>query len=435
MPMGTLNSTDAMDPVTAVKGLAVLTAIPVVIYALWTDYFGRFVQERLQEDPKLDLAPEVARIRVAGFFAFLSQFMLFTSSSEVRQVYPVACNLLFVAALGFQMWIQSSTERKLAPPSSAKGRDPFLLAMRAFLWSTLGGIFYIGLLIASLKAATWVSVRLQLSPDAGAALLAVGAVVGVFGGLALGFALGPFQMRRMFPCTNLSDPELAREIGECFTRSGLKSPSLWVIGTDELRFANAMIAGFKSGRGPFRPALFVSQPLLDGLDRAELRAVILHEISHLRLQHLRRRMVLSSGMILAASIATGFALLAVHLLMPAGPLNWLIGLGALAGAFAVTLRLLAKQNRFQEIEADIHSIRLGAGMENLISALRKLDRINNPDSATLPASRRLLAGTGHPMTEERIKIIRAYFQRHPNQLREPEPIPNPESPDGERKAA
>src|SRR6185312_5039438 len=87
-------------------------------------------------------------------------------------------------------------------------------------------------------------------------------------------------------------------------------------------------------------------------------------------------------------------------------------IGPVTGMFSffVTFRMIAEQGRIQEFEADVHCIeKLGASLESLSSALRKLDRANT-QLGTRRDPRAFLAGNGHPATELRIKILQRYFE-------------------------
>ena len=43
----------------AVKGLAILTAIPVVMLAIWADYFSQALAQLAKENPHYDRAAEL----------------------------------------------------------------------------------------------------------------------------------------------------------------------------------------------------------------------------------------------------------------------------------------------------------------------------------------------------------------------------------------
>lgn len=412
-----------LEPQRALQGLAVLSAIPLVLFALWADYFGRALKTQMAEDRAFEPAAEMYRIRLTGLFALLAQLMLFFGSADVRQVYPHWCNLMFVGAVLGQMLLQSFTERRLAPlaiskTGAAPGPEPIGVAFRAFMWSVIGGLIYIGVMMVSLWVFGAISVLTQASGGFAVVLMVIGAVVGVIAGLALGFAMGPFQLRRMLPTYAMEESSARAAVESCFSRQGLPVPAIWIVGvagpqTPENslpQFTNAMVAGFPSGRGIFRPALFLARSLVDTLDTEELQAVVLHEISHIRLAHLRKRFVLASGMIVGTSLLAGMAIILAQFINPGSAFNAPFSFAALLVAFVATFRALMTQNRLHEIEADLEAARMGASVPSLCQALRKLDHLNhrgNPNPGNRPTAP-TMSGSGHPTTEERIWILQAY---------------------------
>src|SRR6476620_2355583 len=89
---------------TALKAVAILSTIPVVLYALWADYYGRYLQRLKAEGAKSDQSrgnvhadpinppfnpeEEVEKVRSTSLFVILFQLTLFLGSTEVRQEYP-----------------------------------------------------------------------------------------------------------------------------------------------------------------------------------------------------------------------------------------------------------------------------------------------------------------------------------------------------------
>src|SRR4051812_4746232 len=105
-----------MSVALAVKGLAVLTAIPVVILALWADYFGRGIEKLAKEDPLFERAAEMSKARLAGLCATFFQLGIFMGTGAVRNQAPLAAYSMFFLAILAQSFIQASIERKLRKP-------------------------------------------------------------------------------------------------------------------------------------------------------------------------------------------------------------------------------------------------------------------------------------------------------------------------------
>ena len=123
----------------------------------------------------------------------------------------------------------------------------------------------------------------------------------------------------------------------------------------------------------------------------EISSVVAHELGHVALGHIRRRMIDFSGQN-AVRAALGALL---SRLIP--------GLGGYIASFIGSL-LMAKLSRRDEYEADEYAsalmIKSGLGIEPQISMFKKLDKISNLQG-TVPAW--LMS---HPPAQERINSIK-----------------------------
>ena len=119
--------------------------------------------------------------------------------------------------------------------------------------------------------------------------------------------------------------------------------------------------------GPLRPAIYLTRPLLDVLDAAELHAVVLHEEHHRRQRDPLRSLALTSWN---------------------GLFRWLPGAG----------RLIERRLAHLEIAADQYALRNGASRAAMASALLKCDRSRSMAATGFSAAadmrlRRLVSGT------------------------------------------
>jgi Zn-dependent protease with chaperone function len=247
------------------------------------------------------------------------------------------------------------------------------------------------------------------------ALIITSAVMGMLGGVGLNFALGAFYLRKMLPAREIAEGALRTQLEQSFAKAGLSVPSLWILETGRKREATAMMAGFPSGRGLFKPGLFLSRGLLDSLNEEEVRAVVLHEVSHVKLSHLFKRLVYSAVLVVATTAAATFCVFLASVFLPAeSDARSFIGLASAAGAFILTFKLLSRQSREHEFEADRYSVAmLGAQADYLASALRKLDKVNGKTIRPLdPLS--MSGDSGHPPTERRIAALRELFPAEPS---------------------
>ena len=255
----------------------------------------------------------------------------------------------------------------------------------------------------------------------------VGAVLGGGQGmlLALMFGLGVNLWAYWFSDTMVlklyraqevdatSAPQLYNTVGELAARAGLPMPKVYLI--DE-----AQPNAFANGRNPEHAAVAATTGILQLLSARELRAVLAHELSHVR-----HRDILTST--ITASIAGAISTLANFGMFFGGrnndnrnPLVALVVL-ILAPIAAVLIQLAISRGR--EYEADRGGAELSGDPHALADALAKIDRYAkglpletaeaHPATAHMmiinPLSGGGLAGlfSTHPPTEERVHRLLA----------------------------
>ena len=156
--------------------------------------------------------------------------------------------------------------------------------------------------------------------------------------------------------------------------------------------------------GWFRPALFFTQSLWSELTPGEFEAIILHEVSHLALHHVRKRLW-GGFFVFVLTVLIFIPLMMVTFLFFRNASAVPILLGAL-GYLGTQIYWMRRLVRRQEIEADENAIRLGADSEVMVSALTKLTLLNDQLVNRKSPSSFLNVGSAHPTTEERISILR-----------------------------
>ena len=255
----------------------------------------------------------------------------------------------------------------------------------------------------------------------------VGAVLGGGQGmlLALVFGLGVNLWAYWFSDTMVlklyrarevdatSAPQLYNTVAELAARAGLPMPKVYLI--DE-----AQPNAFATGRNPEHAAVAATTGILQLLSARELRAVLAHELSHVR-----HRDILTST--ITASIAGAISTLANFGMFFGGrnndnrnPLVALVVL-ILAPIAAVLIQLAISRGR--EYEADRGGAELSGDPRALADALAKIDRYAkglpletaeaHPATAHMMIINPLSAGgisglfSTHPPTEERIHRLLA----------------------------
>jgi Zn-dependent protease with chaperone function len=383
----------------ALCGLTVLAAIPVVLFAIWADYYAQYMAKARKNSPNFDPKVERERIRIAQFCVGLFETLLFLGSMELAQEHPRTCTAIFFIALLSIGIIRIALERPLDPPLLSPGNKSESRASasgsKALLFGLASGFLYVMTVMSFVKVCAWIAQGLHFSSVAAGTLVMLGAAVGIFSGLALNFALAPWQMRHSLPVVAMTEDELefAKPVLE---QAGIQNIQCWIV---EEQQAMAAIAGFSWGGGVFKPALFISRKVKNTLTELELQAVIAHEASHVLAKHLRKRVLLSAALIISLTFIAIFATLATYKFAPTGPFQGSAGMFIGCAAFFCAYFILQKQSRVHEFQADWLAVhKLGADFDAWSNSLRKMDQLNG-----FP----LLPGmlSSHPRTEIRIANV------------------------------
>lgn len=269
----------------------------------------------------------------------------------------------------------------------------------------------------------------------GALFIGIGAFFGT-GGLVIGLVIGLLFVGGTFwfsdkiavaaarakPVSREEAPRLYQIVEELAQRNDMPMPRLYVSPQPQ---PNA----FATGRGPKHAVVAVTQGILEVLDDAELRAVLAHELSHVR----NRDILIGS---VAAAIAMAITFIARIAMFGAifgggdddeggGNIIGLLALAILAPLAAGLLQMALSRSR--EYQADASGARLLGEGEPLARALQKIEAYAkrvpmdvNPAEATQyiinPLTGRKVNFANlfstHPPTEERIARLREFDSTH-----------------------
>jgi heat shock protein HtpX len=237
-------------------------------------------------------------------------------------------------------------------------------------------------------------------------------------GLALVMNVGSYWFSdklvlRMYGAQPVENTDLNTIVAELAARGGMPVPKVYLIDSDQ---PNA----FATGRNPENAAVAATSGLMRRLNRDEVRAVLAHELGHVRN---RDSLTMTITAVLAGAI--GMLAQSIFFLGAFGgrddrnsPLG---GIGALLVMILAPIAAMLVQmaiSRSREYEADRAGAELSGEPRALASALHKISHaaaeIPNPRAEQNPASAHLfiinpLHGTGadnlfstHPSTENRI---------------------------------
>jgi heat shock protein HtpX len=268
----------------------------------------------------------------------------------------------------------------------------------------------------------------------GALFIGIGGIFGQ-GGLIIGLVIGLVFVGSMYwfsdkiavaaarakPVSREEAPRLYAIVEELAQKNELPMPRLYVSPQQQ---PNA----FATGRGPKHAVVAVTQGILDVLDDDELRAVLAHELSHVR----NRDILIGS---VAAAIALAITFIARMAMFGAifggggdnegGNIFGLLAMAILAPLAAGLIQMALSRSR--EYQADASGAHLLGEGEPLARALEKIEayakRIPmdvNPAEASLyivnPLTGRQVnfakLFSTHPPTEDRIARLREFDRTH-----------------------
>jgi len=223
------------------------------------------------------------------------------------------------------------------------------------------------------------------------------------------------KMQGAKPIDDGQYPQVARIVQELTTHDGLPMPKLYYVDTP---IPNA----FATGRSPSHAAVAVTTGIMGILTDAELKAVLAHEIGHVK----NRDMLVST---VAATVAGAISYLAQLAFFMGGSRDEDGNANPLAALAMVILAPIAAAliqmavSRSREFLADEHSAHVLHGGQDLASALMKLENFKQsippiePSPAEQASAHLMFANmfsaqglaslfSTHPSTEARIARLR-----------------------------
>ncbi|MBI3542802.1 MAG: M48 family metalloprotease [Deltaproteobacteria bacterium] len=403
-----------------------VNAVPVLFYAIWGSTFLEELAAEEADSPGGKLSDEdratwLRQIRVVYSFTVLGQILAYAVCYELAPMPYHLGWLVFLVALVIQGQLRFGLEKRLrrleATQSQGLGRTA-----RTFL-AFIGMLGVYSLIVHAVSLLFLAGARaFHLSDAATTGCQVVGSFAGVFLAIGVAFVAAPIYLRRLLPAKRLEDSKLINQLDRCFLDAGIVPPEFWQLELDHFGLHSAMAAGMTGWRGWLRPALFLSRSLLRDFSAEERQAVILHEISHLKLRHLRARFLTTFFSLFGSCVAAGVLIGLAALVFPK-PVLPLIALSVALLPALVPFVLVRRQVLAQEFEADEYAVfKLGASLDGLAGALRRLDRLNDQalDPEAAAQTTKAPRDAQHPGTESRIKRLRDRAARTPGSEAKPD---------------
>jgi hypothetical protein len=396
---------DQIDLSAGAKALAVLCFIPVVAFALWSEYFDQSIDQLRIKRPQFEREPELEKVRLASLCIILFQITLFFGSTEIRQAYPTATELSFALSIAMQLWIQTRTEKKLQIGNTKPKKRPYYLLglfLRAMASWTLGALTYIIAMMASIQGTSWTAEKLHASSQTSLLLLFIGVAIGISLGLTLNFALSPIHLKKMLMTSPLQDNLLLTQLKNCFQMAGLRTPQIEVIELETNQLGTSLLVGFAHAPGPFRQTLFISRISLNLLSHEEIKALVTNQISQIHLKTFQKKFLTSFLLIVGTTILSSLCTLVSQLILFSSAINAALVPSVALLAFYYSFKYLQYKSKKYEFQTDIYAIEtLGTSFENWTQALRKLVPVQSTD----PRKQDLR----HLETEKRIFLVSSYL--------------------------
>lgn len=388
-----------LTPQKAMIGLTLLSAIPIVIFALWVDYIERTISLMKDEKQEIHLEDEIRNVRFSSLWILCIESVFFFASPVAKQHYPGLSLLVFFTALMALNQTLAAFEEKIRPKKTSRTQH-FRAGLQSLFWifscTLLQFITAYGIVGASL----WFGLRPGTPALLSGIIVICGTLGGALAGIVSNFLIAPLYLKKTFPNREPKDvPELLQftEMAQTMLQKhNLKQVHIRVIQESKSIFGPAFVAGLGIGRKYLAPTLFFSEEICKLLNRSEFQAVIAHELAHLKHRHLEKRLFYSLGIFTLTLISTILLLtisvkfLPLSFLAPIRILCFTILLGA------PVLRFFSTSKK-QELEADELAItHFNSDPSSLKSALLKLQK--DTDDNRKP-------GTTHPSLYERIQRI------------------------------
>lgn len=213
---------------------------------------------------------------------------------------------------------------------------------------------------------------------------------------------GRFQQIRARP---VDDPSVERTLRPLAREAGVEQVRLCRLAGAEAEHA---FAGIQSAGGEL--VVYFSDPLLDLLPPAELRAVFAHELGHVassfRWWLVAARTVAAAGMVAVLWSAVSVVSLTADSLGVALPrvalLLWVVGLAGQAGLNAL--------HRAEELHANRWAVELTGNTSDLAEALRRIAEQNGATGEPNRAARLLVSS--HPSLAEMLDDLKQRAERN-----------------------
>ena len=234
----------------------------------------------------------------------------------------------------------------------------------------------------------WVGIYAAAPLELATSTVAISLAVTVF--LCFSYCTAPLQIALAYASDALPDEHPVAQAAAALCRdAGIRTPAMRVLKFGKSRIANALVSGLL----PSFRRIYVSDTMLEDFTAAEIRAILAHEIGHVRRHHLLAYLAISLAatplLSSAGSLASGIAgeewtmLIGMVLLM----LYWGFG-------FSFASRIFERQ-------ADRYAVEATGDPATLRAALEKLAAVNG----TARTRARWDIFNTHPSIDERIRAL------------------------------
>lgn len=192
-----------------------------------------------------------------------------------------------------------------------------------------------------------------------------------------------------------SAPEIYEMVEELCLAAGMPMPKLYVVPDSD---PNA----FATGRNPEHASLALTQGLLEIMNKQEVQGVIGHELSHIRNYDTRVTVIASAIVNLIYGTGMGLAIVAYGMITSKSKgiialiiklfccLLGFIGLIIIVFGIPISKLLFLLVSRQREYLADVGSVDLTREPSGIISALQKLEDLENQDLLQSPDKNNLM---------------------------------------------
>jgi STE24 endopeptidase len=180
----------------------------------------------------------------------------------------------------------------------------------------------------------------------------------------------PFFYKNMLRANELTSGELSSELNMFLAKNGFNNIAIYEYPTKKSKVANALVSGFIAKK------IFLSDYLIENASSKEIKAIIAHEMGHMKKNHLWLRLLsILTFMITVMGLGYGMEWIEMHFKIKIPEIPGIVFFAMIVILYFGFIYLYF--TRIQERQADEYVLEVGIDPSVFISSLMRLARLNH----------------------------------------------------------